>query len=52
MLKSRRMRLVGGVACTGEIKDAYTIFVGRHRKEECVRCIGHNRDRYFANIKF
>jgi hypothetical protein len=42
MIKSRRMRLAGHVACMGEIKDAYTILVGRHEgKKECVRCIGY-----------
>jgi hypothetical protein len=38
VMKSRRMRCVGHVACVGDIRSAYSILVGRHgRKKPLVR---------------
>jgi hypothetical protein len=47
-IKSRRMRLVGHVACLGEIRDAYRVMLGR---SEGKRPLGRPRRRWEDNIK-
>jgi hypothetical protein len=42
IIKSRRMRWAGGVACMGEKRNAYRIFVG---KPEGKRLLGRPRRR-------
>jgi hypothetical protein len=48
MIKSRRTKWVGNVACMGEKKNAYRIFVG---KPEGRRPLGRPRHRCKDNIK-
>jgi hypothetical protein len=48
VIKKRKMRWVGHVACTGEIRNAYTIFVG---KSEGKRPRGRPRRRLKDNIR-
>jgi hypothetical protein len=48
MIKSRRMRLAGHVAQTGEKRNAYSILVG---KPEGKRSLGRPRRRWEDNIK-
>jgi hypothetical protein len=48
VIKSRRMRWAGHVACMGEGKGAYRILVGRH---EGRRPLGRPRHRWEDNIK-
>jgi hypothetical protein len=48
MIKSRRMRLSGHVAQTGEKRNAYRILVG---KSEGKRQLGRRRRRWVLNIK-
>jgi hypothetical protein len=46
MMKSRRMRWVGHVACLGDMRNAYTILV---RKSEGRRPLGRTGRRWKAN---
>jgi hypothetical protein len=48
MIKSRRMRCAGHVACMGEKRNAYRILVG---KPEGRRPLGRPRHRWVDNIK-
>jgi hypothetical protein len=48
MIKPRRMRWEGHVACMGEERDAYRIFVG---KPEGKRPLGTPRHRWEDNMK-
>ena len=48
MIKSRRMRWAGHVACMGEKKGVYSVLVGKH---EGKRPLGRNRSRWDDNIK-
>jgi hypothetical protein len=48
MIKSRRMRWVGNVACMGEGRGAYRILVGR---PEGRKPLGRHRLRWEDNIK-
>jgi hypothetical protein len=48
VIKSRRMRWVGHVACIGEGNDVYRVLVGR---PEGKRPLGRPRRRYEDNIK-
>jgi hypothetical protein len=48
VIKSRRMRGVGHVACMGERRGAYRVLVG---KPEGKRPLGRPRHRWEANIK-
>jgi hypothetical protein len=48
VIKSRKMRWVGLVACTGEKRGAYRILVGR---PEGRRPLGRPRGRWEDNIK-
>jgi hypothetical protein len=48
VIKARRMRWVGHVACMGEVRGAYNILVGRH---EGRRLLGLPRQRWEDNIK-
>jgi hypothetical protein len=48
MIKSRRMKLAGCVACTGAKMNAYRIMVG---KPEGKRPLGKPRRRWEVNIK-
>jgi hypothetical protein len=48
MMRSRRMKLAGHVALTGEERNAHRIFV---RKPEGKRPIGRPRCRWVDNIK-
>jgi hypothetical protein len=47
IIKSRRMRWVGDVACIEEIRNAYKSLVGRH---EGKRPLGRSRHRWEHNI--
>ncbi|KAJ4432334.1 hypothetical protein ANN_20953 [Periplaneta americana] len=47
-IKSRRLRWAGHVACMGEYKNAYSVFVGR---PEGKRPLGRPRHRWENNIK-
>ena len=47
-IESRRMRLAEHVACTGDRKVAYRVFVG---KPEGRRLLGRPRHRWEDNIK-
>ena len=47
MIKSRRMRLAGHVACMGEEKEAYRVLVGN---PEGKRPLGRPRSRWVYNI--
>jgi hypothetical protein len=48
VIKARRMRWAGHVACIGEVRDAYNISVGR---PEWKRPLGRPRHRWEDNIK-
>jgi hypothetical protein len=48
VIKARRMRWVGHVACMGEVRGAYNILVGR---PEGSRPLGRLRRRWEDNIK-
>jgi hypothetical protein len=48
VIKARRMRWVGHVACMGEVRGAYNILVGRH---EGRRPLERPRHRWKDNIK-
>jgi hypothetical protein len=48
VIKARRMRWVGHVACMGEVKGAYNILLGR---PEGRRPLGRPRRRWEDNIK-
>jgi hypothetical protein len=48
VIKARRMRWVGHVACMGEVRGAYKILVGR---PEGRRPLGRPRHRWEDNIK-
>jgi hypothetical protein len=48
VIKSRRMRWAGHVACTGEIRSACRVLV---RKPEGKRTLGRSRRRWEDNIK-
>jgi hypothetical protein len=48
MIKSRRIRWVGHVACLGKIRSAYKILVG---KPEGKRTLGKSRHKWEYNIK-
>ena len=48
VIKSRRMRWAGHVACTGELRGAYRVLVGR---PEGTRTLGGPRRRWEDNIK-
>jgi hypothetical protein len=48
MIKSRRMRWVGHVACMGERRGVYRVLVGRPKKK---RPLGRPRCRWEDNIK-
>jgi len=48
VIKSRRMRWVGHVACMGERRDIYRVFAGR---PEGKRPFGRPRHRWEDNIK-
>jgi hypothetical protein len=48
VMKARRMRWVGHVACMGEVRGAYNILVG---KPEGRRTLGRPRHRWEDNIK-
>jgi hypothetical protein len=48
VIKARRMRWAGHVACTGEMRGAYNILVGR---PEGKRPLGRPRRRWEDNIK-
>jgi hypothetical protein len=48
MIKKRRMRYAGHVACLGEKRNAYRILVG---KPEGKRPVGRPRRRWEDNIK-
>jgi hypothetical protein len=48
VIKARRMRWVGHVACIGEVRGAYKILVGR---PEGKRPLGRPRHRWEDNIK-
>jgi hypothetical protein len=48
MIKSRRMRWTGHVACMGERKGVYRVLVGKH---EGKRPLGRPRRRWEGNIK-
>jgi len=48
VIKSRRMRWVGHVACMGEGRDMYRVLVGKH---EGKRPLGRPRRRWEDNIK-
>jgi hypothetical protein len=47
-IKSRRMRLVGHIACTTETKYTYTILVGKSDRK---RPLGRPRRRWEDNIR-
>jgi hypothetical protein len=47
VIKSRRMRWAGHVACVGEVRNAYSILVG---KPEGRRPLGRPRHRWEDNI--
>jgi hypothetical protein len=42
VIKSRRMRWLGHIACMGEMRNAYRIFIGKstgkepHRRPRCI----------------
>jgi hypothetical protein len=48
VIKPRRMRCAGHIACMGEIRNAYKILVGR---PEGKRPLGGHRHRWEDNIK-
>jgi hypothetical protein len=48
VIKSRRMRWAGHVACIREGRDIYRVLVGR---PECKRRLGRPRRRWEGNIK-
>jgi hypothetical protein len=48
VIKSRRMRGVGRVACMGEIRNTYTILVGNHKGKTP---LGRPRPRWEDNIR-
>jgi hypothetical protein len=48
MIKARRIRWAGHVACIGEVRGAYNFFVGR---PEGRRPLGRSRRRWEVNIK-
>jgi hypothetical protein len=48
MIKSRRMRCAGLVACIGEMRNAYNIFVGKLERK---RPLGRPRRRWEENIR-
>jgi hypothetical protein len=48
VIKSRRIRLAGHVACVGERKGVYRVLV---EKSEGKRTLGRSRNRWEYNIK-
>ena len=48
VIKSRRMRRAGHVACMGEERGVYRVLVG---KPECKRPLGRPRRRWVDNIR-
>ena len=48
VIKSRRMRWAGHVACMGEVRGAYRVLVG---KPEVKRPLRRPRRRWFDNIR-
>jgi hypothetical protein len=48
MIKSRRIRWAGHVACMGEGRGVYRVLVGRHKGK---RPLGRPRHRWEDNIK-